>query len=594
MLFKIGFSRVSANTAPNGILTFSVTGREVEAWVANITGNPAPTLTLTGFDAATVDVRGEVSGEGTVDVPWIYRAPGLASVAIDVDAQLANGESPNWTGSDSTTIPASFWNSGITYSAAVTATDSEDDVGSLLKLVTSPAHLAAYDAGQEVVGLFEVTRQSIVGGPQILYPGLVEIDAPDPGGVISLTHAPWAVGDGGTITIGYRVLLGSTVLATSLPYDTTSDSPGDLIEVFADVSDSNGSRSFRVGSFTLAENPLGPVLSNFQIDYDTNEVAFVSDLPATVTWRRYPPGYVFENQASEVLAGTGAIDGGSYDIEAGANSDAITFTGGLSGEQELWIVARVGSGPISNVIGGPINIAPSTGTPLTSPNFRASSIGGDGSSLGVTSVAITAPVYESGDLVILPIGIDCAASLVAGVTATGPNGETATVKQALTDNGVAGDSGQSIALLYYRATAANTSGSITINVTEGGTKSAEQIICTPIARFNVKASGDPFAQVVKTSSSTAAATVETAALTAVNAASRIEAAIVSEFDLPAGTAPTGWTVREVGRLGAQSIQTLSRNAAVEAASESIAAVSLPLSVNRAWVGLTWELLPLGA
>jgi hypothetical protein len=396
----------------------------------------------------------------------------------------------------------------------------------------------------------------------------------------------------GAISIAYRVLLGDTQVSGTLPYDTVQNA-GSILRVLADVTAATGTTTLEIGRITIAENPLGPQLGGFAIDYAANTISFASDLAATATWRRYAPGHVFVNPAAEVLAGTGANDGGTFQIASGPNVRPVSFTGGLSGPQELWIVARVGSGPISNVIGGPVQITVASAA-LASPSFRGSSMGGAGTGVGVTSATIALPAYASGDLVILPIGIDCAANLVAGLTVTAPNGETVIRKQALIDNTVAGDSGQSVALYYYRAAAANTNGSVTISIVAGGPKSAEQIVCTPVARFNVKSSGDPFAQVVRTFSATATATVSTAALTAVNAASRIEAALISEFELPAGTAPTDWTVREVGRFGPQSIQTISRNAAVESAGQSIAAVSLPLSVNRAWVGLTWELLPLGA
>lgn len=485
--------------------------------------------------------------------------------------------------------------SPLVYSEAVTSVDTVNEDGSLERLVSSPSHIAAYNPGADFDGLYTVTAGDLVGGPQLLYPGEFSLSQPDPGGNLVRDHEAWVVGVG-ALTLGYRVMLGdsATQLATVFPYDNSSRSAGDILKVLLDATDNNGTKTFTLYEVALAENPLGPLLEDFNPNYADNAIEFNSDSECTITYRRYTLGYEFSNQAAEVLAGTGAIGGGSYDIEFGLNEDPITITGGISGAQEVWIVGQVGSGPISNVIGGPVNLT--AGSSLTSPNFRGSSIGGDATNVGVSSAVIPLPAYENGDLVILPIGLDCAANQVAGVTATGPNGEVATVKQALTDNGVVGDSGQSIALLYYRATAANTSGSVTINITAGGAKSAEQIICTPIARFNVKASGDPFAQVVKTSSSTAVSTVSTAALTAVNEASRIEAALISEFDLPPGTPPAdlSWTVREVGRYGAQSIQTVSRNAAVTAASESIAAVTFPLSVARAYVGLTWELLPLGA
>lgn len=482
--------------------------------------------------------------------------------------------------------------SPLVYSEEVTSVDTVTEVGSLERLVSSPSHIADYDFGESGdLGLYEITSSALDGGPQLLYPGEIAISQPNPGGEVSVTHDPWIVGVG-ALTTGYRLMVGSTQKASIFPYDNTSDTPGEIYEFFVDATDNNGTRTFKLWEYVLQENPLGPVLSNFSVNYDTNTVSFNSDIACTVTWRRYPLNYTFTNKASEVLAGTGAMDGGSYNIESGENSDSITFTGGITGDQELWIVGRVGSGPISDPIGGVVNITPD-GSSLASPAFRGSSFGGSGTD--VSSVQVQLPAYENEDLVILPIGIDYPASGIAGVTATGPNGEVATIKQALTDNGVSGTGAISLALLYYRATAANVSGSVTINITPGGAKNADHILCTPIVRYNVKASGDPFAQVVKTSSSTAVSSGSTSVLTAVSAASRIEAAILSDATAPSGVAPSGWFMRESGLLGSQAIQTMSRNAAVTAASESISAASVSLGATaQPYVALTWELLPLGA
>jgi hypothetical protein len=482
---------------------------------------------------------------------------------------------------------------GFTYTQAVTSVDEVNENGDVERAVTAPAHLATYDAGEGLPGLYRFRPADVMAAPVVLYPGQIAMSAPQSGGTISLAQAPWAVGLG-PVSIAYRVMFGDTQVASTLPYATVQ-AAGSILRVLADVTASNGTTTVEAGRITIAENPLGPQLSGFSIDYATNTISFTSDLAATVTWRRYPPGHVFVNPAAEVLAGTGAIDGGSFSIASGPNTQAVTFTGGISGSQEIWIVARVGSGPISNVIGGPVTITVTTGSPLTAPNFRGSSIGGNGSSAGVASVSVPLPAYQSGDLVTLPIGIDCRASFIVGLTATGPNGEVATVKQALVDNEEGGNSAAAIALLYYRATAANTSGSVTISIAPGGFKSLEQIVCTPIVRFSVRATGDPFAQVVRTFSTTATATATTAALTAVSAASRIEACFINDVTLPPGTAPSGWFMREAGLIGPQAIQTMSRNSQTESAGQSIAAASVPLGATaQRWVCLTWELLPLGA
>lgn len=476
------------------------------------------------------------------------------------------------------------------YSEAVTSTASLTAAGEVERVVTAPAHLAAYTGSGAGAGRYRFSPDAAKAAPVVLYPGEIAMSQPDPGGSISLVHAPWAVF---TVepTFTYRVMVGDTVLATSLPFSTAGRSPGETLRVLADIPGTDA--SVLVGEFTLEENPLGPVLSGFQLEYETPAIRFSSDMAADGRWRRYPPGHVFVNEAQEVWDGTGAIDGGTIAIPSGPGTASISPAGGISGEQELRIVGRVGAGPLSNVIGGPINITIASGV-LTSPQYRSSTIGGDGAGAGVTSATFALPVYSVGDIVQLPVGIDCAANLVAGLTLT-VDGETIIEKQALTDNGVTGDSGQSVALYYFRAAAANPDGTttLTIAIAAGGTKTAEQIICAPSVRFDAKEAGDPYGQVLKTSQETATLSISTRELTPVSSQSRIEAFLVTEFELPTADPPATWTLRQRARLGPQSGQLLSRNAATTAG-EVVEALTLPLPVARRGVGLTWELLPKGA
>ena len=480
----------------------------------------------------------------------------------------------------------------IFYSEAVTSEDLVDENGNLERAVSAPAHLAGHDAGGGVDGVYSIRKADVLAGPVVLYPGELAMSVAYSGGTLSLVHPPW-VAAVGPIDIDYRVMVGETEVATALPYATVQTA-GTVVRVLADVRAGDVTTTIEVGRVTIAENPLGPQLTGFAINYATNEISFASDIAATMTWRRYPPGHVFQNEPQEVLDGTGAIGGGSFAVVAGPNTASLNSTGGISGLQLLRFVARVGTGPLSNVLGEQVDIAPPVSA-LTAPNYRASTIGGNGASAGVASVSIPLPAYNLGDLVQLPIGIDCRASFIAGITAVGPNGEVATVKQGLVDNEEGGNSAAAIALLYFRATAANVAGSVTINLTPGGFKSVEQIICTPIIRYDVKDTGDPYAQVLRTFSTTAVANAQTAAITAINAASRIEAAFVNNVTLPPGTAPEGWFLRERGLIGPQAMQLFSRNEAVTEAGQVIAPVSVPLGATaQPWVGLTWELLPKGA
>jgi hypothetical protein len=251
-------------------------------------------------------------------------------------------------------------------------------------------------------------------------------------------------------------------------------------------------------------------------------------------------------------------------------------------------VARNGSGPYSNVIGGAINFDT---TGLTTPTIRDTAI--SGTNTAAASFAATLPAYENGDLVIIGFSIDCAASLVGGVTATGPNGEVATVKQTLVDDGVGGDSGQALALLYYRATASYAGGAGLSCAITPGTKSTEQIVIAVDVRYNVKASGDPLANVTRTFSSTAVADMTSGAFTATSAQSKIAFMGAIAFD-PVGTVTDpNWTVQESLDVGAPAACLITRGPDTTA-SESVAAATFPLSVSRQYVGLTYEILPLGA
>jgi hypothetical protein len=86
MLFRPAFTTASAGRAPTGTLNLTRDGRTVGAWVSSVSGQPVPTLTLTQFDAATVDKISEVTGSGTLASPWVWRASGLGSVLVEVES----------------------------------------------------------------------------------------------------------------------------------------------------------------------------------------------------------------------------------------------------------------------------------------------------------------------------------------------------------------------------------------------------------------------------------------------------------------------------------------------------------------------------
>lgn len=135
-----------------------------------------------------------------------------------------------------------FWDS-VFYTEAVTSTDTTVGLN-ISREVSSPAHLAAYDAGAGA-GIYDISRAATLTAPQMLYPGAVSMS----GTTISLDQSPWAVGIA-PVTVTIRVMLGNETVATALPYEAAS-LPGSTLRVFADALSNGVVSSVEVGAFTI-------------------------------------------------------------------------------------------------------------------------------------------------------------------------------------------------------------------------------------------------------------------------------------------------------------------------------------------------------
>jgi hypothetical protein len=229
---------------------------------------------------------------------------------------------------------------------------------------------------------------------------------------------------------------------------------------------------------------------------------------------------------------------------------------------------------------------------LTAPTFVGSGISGINTL--ASSLDVPLPAYDEGDLVVVGIGIDCAAALVAGVAATGPNGEVATVRQVLVDNEAAvANDGQSIALLHYRATQNHAGGAtLACSIVPGGARSTEQILVMVDVWRGARAT-DPLATVARTFSPSSVANALSGAFPAASPDSRVAVMIHTAFDAATPGAPAGWTERRNLDIGALAGYLGTRDA-VTSGGETVAAAAFPLTVARPYVALTYEILPQGA
>jgi hypothetical protein len=113
---------------------------------------------------------------------------------------------------------------------------------------------------------------------------------------------------------------------------------------------------------------VAPVLSALVLDDVLETISFNSDIECDLYWARHADGTVLTDSEIRNGNGTGFIEGGTWAVEVGANSDAYTFAGGNDGVQEISFVGQVGAGNLSNVLTGGIDIV----TPAaTGGSFRA-------------------------------------------------------------------------------------------------------------------------------------------------------------------------------------------------------------------------------
>jgi len=108
-------------------------------------------------------------------------------------------------------------------------------------------------------------------------------------------------------------------------------------------------------SADIVEASAAPVLSGFSIDDTADDITVTTDVDATIYWLRTPTGP--EASAADIRAGTGT-DSGSFAATAAGSpvTENITFAAGTDGVQRIDLVAQVGTGTLSNVVGGAITI----------------------------------------------------------------------------------------------------------------------------------------------------------------------------------------------------------------------------------------------
>jgi hypothetical protein len=210
---------------------------------ATITGAPTVGQTLTVSATATGGVgaitlarqwrRNGTAISGATGATYLLVADdGLQSVDVVVTATDSEGTSATSTATAvSVALPPEFNVEEIDGELFVTAE------GQLELIVTSPAHIAAYDAG-DGAGRYLWTVNPTA--PTILYPGEIGPTDPAAGSPVSLVHAPF-VAFAGTLTLGnYEFIfdgLPSGETGTTL---ASAPAAGTVVALSYDATDANG------------------------------------------------------------------------------------------------------------------------------------------------------------------------------------------------------------------------------------------------------------------------------------------------------------------------------------------------------------------
>lgn len=206
-------------------------------WVVTVNGVGAG-LAAASLSGSTADITLNAAVTAGQTVTVAYSGSGI----VGVDAEVVEA----FSAPVSTGFPAGFG-----YSESVTSVDTFSTDGTVQKVVSAPSHIAL--AGDPVTGggLYEFSTSQLGTGPIILYPGEVTMASLTAGTPVTLVHAPWSAGIG-TIVTEYRVFLGETQVATSLPYTVPGGTAaGSIVRVDARVTDDTGTTTRVMRAFTI-------------------------------------------------------------------------------------------------------------------------------------------------------------------------------------------------------------------------------------------------------------------------------------------------------------------------------------------------------
>ena len=317
----------------------------------------------------------------------------------------------------------------------------------------------------------------------------------------------------------------------------------------------SGARFYNIASTTTGTQPI-----TFHMQPKVISIEIIDNEDGTYGRRALTAGYPEPTTETQWL-----LDGSPLDPDETADTiDAA----GLSGDLTVEVTAE-------NVHGtDTLESSAITLASAINPVHLGTSMSG---SNGTSNYNATNPAYSIGDLVVVAFRMD--RGTVAGMSITAPDGETVNTAQAQFDTGDTGAGDISLAVYWYIATSAETSGanincvpgtyeqiSISVSVFDAGTFNAT----TPLA--NAATNGGD------------STTVGIPGTTATNAGGMVLAFAGAKVE-PFSTAPSGWT--ELGKNDVGAIAGWAgRRDAFTTASESVSAASVSIAATNDWVAAT--------
>ena len=321
----------------------------------------------------------------------------------------------------------------------------------------------------------------------------------------------------------------------------------------------SGTRFYNISSTTTGTQPI-----TFYMLPKVVSAEIVDNGDGTYGRRTLTAGHPAPAMATEWL-----LDGTPLAGETGGSIDAR----GLSGDLTVRVTA-------TNIHGSDaLESAVETLAAPVNPVHIATRMSGTNS--GVTSYAATNPAYSVGDLVIVATRNDH--GTLETVTVTAPNGETVNTAQANFNTGTGGTGGTSMAVYWYIATSAETSGA---NIACARTVGEQWSVSVTVFDAGTFDAGMPLSNVTTTGAT--GVTVEANAVSGAFTASSADGMVLflAGMDVePVSSTPAGWTERGNDDVGAIAGYVATRDAYTTAA-ESVAAATFPLAASRLWVGVT--------